>query len=104
MLLTGRPMSAQEALRWGLVNAVVPAAEVLPRAREFARIIAAGAPLSVQATKEVLRKTEGLDEFQAIRATRERRLPIHARMLDSEDHLEGPRAFLERREPRWKGR
>ena len=103
MLLTGRVMSAREAERWGLVNEVVPLSQVLPRARELARTISERAPLSVQAIKEVMRETERLSEFEAIEATRARRLPLHARMLDSEDHREGPRAFVERQPPRWTG-
>ncbi len=58
-LLTGRRMTAAEAARWGLVNRVVPAAEVMTSAREFAGAICASAPLAVAAVLEILRETEG---------------------------------------------
>lgn len=104
MLLTGRKMTMAEAARWGLVNYVVPAEEVLPRARELADTIVEGAPLSIQATKELLRGTDGMSEHEAFEAIGRREFPIHRQMLQSEDHAEGPRAFVEKRRPVWKGR
>ncbi len=104
LLLTGRRMGAAEAHKWGLVNQVVPLAKLMDTARELARQIAEGAPLSIQATKEVVRGIEGVPLPETYRMIKERRFPVHAKMLTSEDHLEGPRAFAEKRNPVWKGR
>jgi len=104
MLLTGRRMGAAEALHHGLVNYVVPADELMSRARLLARGIAEGAPLSVRAIKEMVRAMETLSVEQAMEATRARRFPTYSRVLKSEDHREGPRAFAEKRKPIWRGR
>lgn len=104
MLLTGRRMNAGEAARWGLVNAVVPGAELMDAARALADRIVRAAPLSVAAIKEVLRATEGLDIASAYRRMQSDELPAYRRMLGSEDAKEGPRAFAEKRDPAWKGR
>jgi crotonobetainyl-CoA hydratase len=104
LLLLGRRMPAAEALHYGLVNAVVPPHQVMPQAREWARMIMEGAPLSVRAVKEVIRESEVMSVAEAFRAIRERRFPTHTAMLRSEDHREGPRAFAEKRAPVWKGR
>lgn len=104
LLLLGRRMPAAEALHHGLINAVVPADQVMATARAWARTIAEGAPLSVRAVKEVVREAETMSVAEAFRAVRERRFPTHAAMLRSEDHVEGPRAFAEKRAPVWKGR
>ena len=68
------------------------------------RRLSPSAPLSVRAIKEVLRDSEKMSVAEAFRAVRERRFPIHAAMLHSVDHTEGPRAFAEKRKPVWKGR
>ncbi len=104
LLLLGRRMPAAEALHHGLINAVAPAGQVMERARDWARMIVDGAPLSVRAIKEVLRDSEKMSVAEAFQAIRERRFPVHAAMLRSEDHAEGPRAFAEKRKPNWKGR
>jgi crotonobetainyl-CoA hydratase len=104
LLLLGRRMPASEALHHGLINAVVPADQVMATARGWARTIVEGAPLSVRAIKEVVRESETMSVAEAFRAVRERRFPTHAAMLRSEDHEEGPRAFAEKRAPVWNGR
>jgi len=103
MLLTGRRMNAQEAARWGLVNAVVPAGDLLAEARRLATEIVRGAPLGVASVKEAVRETEGLGISDAYRKLRSGELSAYQRMLRSEDALEGPRAFAEKREPVWRG-
>ena len=103
-LLTGRRFTAAEAARWGLVNRVVPAAELMPAARELAGAICAAAPLAVAAVLEILRRTEGSSVPDGYAVLRSGALPAYRAMLDSEDAQEGARAFAERRKPRWRGR
>ena len=104
MLFTGRRMAADEALRWGLVNEVAPAAELMARARDLAMQIAEGAPLSLAAVKELVRYGENHSLQQCDLAVRKSELTAYRRMLDSEDAREGPRAFAEKRAPVWRGR
>jgi len=102
-LLTGRRVGAAEARRWGLVNRVVPAGQLMPTALELARAICASAPLSVAAVLEIMRETEGAAVTEGYRIMRGG-LPAYQRMLGSDDAREGVRAFAERRPPRWAGR
>ena len=104
MLLTGRRMSAEEALRWGLFSEVVPKEKLMPRARALAQGIVAAAPLAVEATLEMLRMTEDMSVEDYFAAQAGGKLPIYERMLKSEDAVEGPRAFAAKRAPVWKGR
>jgi crotonobetainyl-CoA hydratase len=104
MLLTGRRMSAHEAARWGLVNQVVPADALMPAAQALAASMVENAPLAMAAVKEVLRQTEGQTVPDAYQALRSGRLGSYCAMLVSEDAQEGPRAFGEKRAPRWSGR
>jgi crotonobetainyl-CoA hydratase len=103
LLLTGRKLLAEEALRWGLVNEVVECGQALPRALAVATLIAEGAPLAIMAVKEVVRESAGLSEAEALAATRLERFPLHRKMRHSRDHIEGPRAFAEKRAPVWRG-
>ncbi|MFZ2176412.1 MAG: crotonase/enoyl-CoA hydratase family protein [Rhodococcus sp. (in: high G+C Gram-positive bacteria)] len=103
LILTGKPMSAEDALRWGLVNRVVPQDDVVSTALELAESISAGAPLAVQASKVVARGiVDGAipSETQAWELTTE----ALARLTTSADTLEGVMAFMEKRKPVWSGR
>jgi len=104
MLLTGRRMTADEAGRWGLANRVVMADSLVDSALELAGQITAGAPLAVAAIQEVLAATAGLDVRDAFALMRSGDLTAYSRMLGSQDAVEGPRAFAEKRPPHWQGR
>lgn len=104
MLLTGRRMAAEEAKQWGLVNAVVSQTEVMENAREFAETIIQAAPLSIGAVKEVTRATAALDTKDGYAKMRSGDLKTYEAMLVSEDAVEGPKAFAEKRDPIWKGK
>ncbi|UVC10541.1 enoyl-CoA hydratase/isomerase family protein [Rhizobium sp. TH2] len=105
MIWTGEAMSAAEAKTWGLVYRVVPPAELSALAWSIARRMASDAPLAQQAFKEVMRNIDGMPERQSmeIRADSGPEYAIYARMLASHDMIEGQRAFLEKRPPKWKG-
>ena len=104
LLLTGRRMTAQEALDRGIINQVVPRGQLLSAARELAARIVRSAPLAVAAVLEVLEATEAGSVADGYAALRSGQLPRYAAMLGSHDAAEGPAAYAERRPPRWQGR
>jgi enoyl-CoA hydratase/carnithine racemase len=101
MLLTGRLVSAEEGHRLGFVNEVVPAAELMSVAERWAGEILECSPLLVQLTKESARDGFGLPVDDALARDWEQRIP---RLLASQDYVEGPKAFAEKRKPVWTGR
>jgi crotonobetainyl-CoA hydratase len=101
MLLTGRLVTAGEGHRLGFVNEVVPATELMTAAERWAGEILECSPLLVQLTKESARDGFGLPVDDALARDWEQRIP---RMLASEDYVEGPKAFAEKRKPVWRGR
>jgi len=101
LLMTGRTIAAQRAYEIGFVNAVVPAAELLDAATIMAREIIANAPLTVAAAKEMVAMQAEMGRSAALRWARQM---FEEKVYNSEDAIEGPRAFKEKRKPAWKGR
>ncbi|MFD0665957.1 crotonase/enoyl-CoA hydratase family protein [Thermocatellispora tengchongensis] len=99
ILLTGRAVTAQEALAMGLVNKVVPDGTALAAAREIAEQVAACGPLAVQAILRTYRETVGVPEREALKISDAIGWPV----IGSEDAKEGSRAFREKRDPVYRG-
>ncbi len=99
-MLTAKHMTAQDALKWGLVNEVVPKEELMPTARRWAAEILECAPLSIRATKEASYRGLEMNLNEAITHS------FHGQrvMGGSLDTIEGPRAFAEKRDPNWQAK
>ncbi|MFN0192383.1 MAG: carnitinyl-CoA dehydratase [Aestuariivirga sp.] len=104
MLFTGRRFTAAEAKHWGIINEIVPAADLMARARAVAALLAEGPPLVFAAIKETLRETMHLPVQEAFNLVTRRKLATVDKLYSSEDQLEGARAFAEKRAPVWKGK
>ena len=100
LLLTGRHISAAQALEIGLIGHVVPDGQALAKALEIAEMIAANGPVAVRAILRTIRETEGMAEADAFKVEAE----IGMAVFRSEDAKEGPRAFTEKRKPEFRDR
>jgi E-phenylitaconyl-CoA hydratase len=100
LLLTGDALDAKTALHYGLINKVVPKEKLMETARDYARRIAANAPLAVQAAKEMAVRGREMDRVTGLRVE-----ALTNRLLQfTEDAKEGPAAFAAKRPPNFKGR
>ncbi|MEO0882803.1 MAG: enoyl-CoA hydratase-related protein [Pseudomonadota bacterium] len=101
MILTGRTVTAEQGEHLGFVNAVVPAEKLMDTARIWAEMILACSPMSVRASKQAVMQGLNIADYKEAFETR---YPAVGAMLKSEDMIEGPRAFAEKRKPNWSGK
>ncbi|MGO9020816.1 MAG: enoyl-CoA hydratase-related protein [Syntrophobacteraceae bacterium] len=100
MIMTSKRITAQQAMQYGLVAEIVPLSELISTAEKIAAEILLGAPISIRAAKEATLKGLDVTLQQAIST----QFPGQTAMYQSEDFIEGPKAFVEKRPPNWKGR
>jgi crotonobetainyl-CoA hydratase len=102
MMLTGRHVPAAEGYELGFVTAVVPHDDLMKEARRWADMILECSPMSIRATKQVVMRS--LDNPVMEVSMKNMRYPAYVAHRNSEDAVEGPRAFAEKRKPKWTGR
>lgn len=100
ILLMGRPIDAQEAYRIGLVNKVVPPAELMSTAKEWAKVICQAGPLGVRAAKEAMIRGSSMTLEDGLRLEN----ALFNYLLGTEDYVEGSTAFIEKRKPDYKAK
>jgi crotonobetainyl-CoA hydratase len=101
MLMTGRRLSTDEALRLGLINHVTQKGGALAKAKEIAAEILEASPKAIRAVKQAHRLTRDMTVSEAYRALRSGGVPAYDRLRASKDYWEGAAAFSEKRQPRW---
>ena len=102
MILTGRRVSAKEGLELGFVNEVVPPGELMAAAKRWAETIAENSPMSIRASKQAIERGLAVSLEQAM--VEQREYPAVKAMAASQDYIEGPKAFSEKRPPKWQGK
>jgi len=100
LVLTGKPIDADEAYRIGLVNRVVPPEQVMPVAKEWAELICQAGPLAVRAAKEAMVRGSSMTLEEGLRLENS----LIARLMGTEDFIEGTAAFREKRRPEYKAK
>jgi crotonobetainyl-CoA hydratase len=99
MILTGRRVTAAEGLKLGFVNEVVPQGQALEAAQRWAALILECSPLAIRASKQAVYAGLGEENLAIAIGTM---YPAQARNRDSQDYIEGPKAFAEKRKPNWR--
>jgi len=99
LIMTGKQIDAAEAYRLGLVNEVVPLQDLIPCAERWAAAILKGAPVSIRASKQAATLSMDMPLPLALSTA----FPLVTQLRNSQDYIEGPKAFAEKRPPRWTG-